>query len=246
MVRRLTFAGPGEMRARCRALDWSATPLGPIETWRPALRTAVQLCLDSGFPTVVHAGPEKVLIYNDHYMRALGGGFAQDPGALGRNAREIWPNVWDQLSAIYASLYAGGPAQVFEDRPYGDKDGRKEITYWTSSLSAIRDDDGAVLGIYCQGIQTTSRVHAQASGANDDTARPDRKLSSATSDLTPRETDALRLGALGHSNKEIAAALGVSVKTVETHKANGMAKLGVANRAALVRFAMGVGWLENE
>src|SRR4029078_11581037 len=102
----------------------------------------------------------------------------------------------------------------------------------------------------CQGIQTTSRVHAQASDANDVTARPDRKLSprivSATSDLTPREAQALRLGAIGHSNKEIAAALGVSVKTVETHKANGMAKLGVANRAALGRFAMGGGLLRNE
>jgi DNA-binding NarL/FixJ family response regulator len=80
--------------------------------------------------------------------------------------------------------------------------------------------------------------------------RPERRVSptSTTSlaDLTPRETDVLRLVALGHSNKEIAAALGISVKTVETHKANGMAKLGLANRAALVRFAIGVGWLQNE
>ena len=69
-------------------------------------------------------------------------------------------------------------------------------------------------------------------------------LGAAVVELTVREGEVLRLVARGHSNKEIAAALEISVKTVETHKANGMAKLGVTNRAALLRFAMGEGWLE--
>ena len=62
-------------------------------------------------------------------------------------------------------------------------------------------------------------------------------------ELTARESEVLRLVARGHSNKEIAAALEISVKTVETHKANGMTKLGLGSRAALVRFAMDEGWL---
>lgn len=62
-------------------------------------------------------------------------------------------------------------------------------------------------------------------------------------ELSPREIEVLRLVARGHSNKEIAAALEISVKTVETHKANAMAKLGLATRAAVVRFAIGEGWL---
>lgn len=64
-------------------------------------------------------------------------------------------------------------------------------------------------------------------------------------DLTAREGEVLRLVARGHSNKEIAAGLEVSVKTVETHKANGMTKLGLTSRAALVRFAMDEGWLQD-
>jgi len=44
------FAGPGEVRARCRALDWAATPLGPVERWPASLRTAVDRCLGSPFP----------------------------------------------------------------------------------------------------------------------------------------------------------------------------------------------------
>src|SRR6478609_6291792 len=81
------FAGPGEMRARCRAIDWAATPLGPIATWPPALCAAIRLCLDSGFPMCVHAGPQQVLLYNDAYVDT----FDADKGAwaLGRPAREV-------------------------------------------------------------------------------------------------------------------------------------------------------------
>jgi DNA-binding NarL/FixJ family response regulator len=62
-------------------------------------------------------------------------------------------------------------------------------------------------------------------------------------DITPRESEVLRLIARGHSNKETAAALEISVKTVESHKANAMAKLGLSSRTALVRFALDEGWL---
>lgn len=64
--------------------------------------------------------------------------------------------------------------------------------------------------------------------------------------LTPREEEVLVLVARGHSNKEIASTLDVSVKTVETHKANGMEKLGLNGRAALVRFALAEGWLASK
>ena len=62
--------------------------------------------------------------------------------------------------------------------------------------------------------------------------------------LTDRETAVLRLMALGHSNKEIAADLDLSVKTVEVHKANGMRKLGLAGRTDVVRYALLQGWLK--
>ena len=61
--------------------------------------------------------------------------------------------------------------------------------------------------------------------------------------LSNRETDVLRRAALGHGNKEVAAALGIAVKTVEVHKAQGMRKLGLKDRSDLVRFAALLGWL---
>jgi two-component system response regulator NreC len=56
--------------------------------------------------------------------------------------------------------------------------------------------------------------------------------------LTPRETEVLRLIALGHTNAEIAESLFVSVRTVETHRSNIHAKLKLSRRADLVRYAL--------
>lgn len=56
--------------------------------------------------------------------------------------------------------------------------------------------------------------------------------------LSEREYDVLKRVALGHTNAEIAEALFLSPKTVETYRARGMEKLGVATRAQLVRSAM--------
>ncbi|HEX8073036.1 MAG TPA: response regulator transcription factor [Pyrinomonadaceae bacterium] len=60
-----------------------------------------------------------------------------------------------------------------------------------------------------------------------------------------REREVLRLIAWGHSNKEVAARLDLSVKTVEVHKANAMRKLGMRSRIDIVRYAILQGWLQN-
>ena len=62
--------------------------------------------------------------------------------------------------------------------------------------------------------------------------------------LSDRESEVLRLIALGYSNKEIAARLDLSVKTVEAHKANAMRKLDMHSRIDIVRYAMLRGWLQ--
>jgi two-component system response regulator NreC len=64
-------------------------------------------------------------------------------------------------------------------------------------------------------------------------------------ELTSREEQVLRLVSRGYTNKEIGATLEISVKTVETHKAHGMNKLNLNNRAALVRYAQQEGWLDD-
>ncbi|MEN9937312.1 MAG: hypothetical protein RLZZ387_3891 [Chloroflexota bacterium] len=61
--------------------------------------------------------------------------------------------------------------------------------------------------------------------------------------LSERETEVVQRVARGYSNKDIAAQLNLSVKTVETYRARAMEKLGLESRSALVRYALERGWL---
>lgn len=63
--------------------------------------------------------------------------------------------------------------------------------------------------------------------------------------ITEREGEVLQMVAWGYSNKEVAAHLDISVKTVEAHKANAMKKLGVTSRIGIVRYALLRGWLKD-
>lgn len=64
--------------------------------------------------------------------------------------------------------------------------------------------------------------------------------------LTTREEEVLRLVAWGRSNQEIGILLNISVKTVEYHKANAVAKLGLHSRTAILRYALAHGWLHDD
>ena len=63
--------------------------------------------------------------------------------------------------------------------------------------------------------------------------------------LSNREEEVLRLIAQGYTNKEIAARLRLSVKTIETHKSRSTEKLGLDGRTDIIRYAMAHGWLQN-
>jgi DNA-binding NarL/FixJ family response regulator len=74
--------------------------------------------------------------------------------------------------------------------------------------------------------------------------KPGAKEALEGTDLSEREEEVVRLIAQGYSNKEIAARLSLSVKTVETYKARSREKLGLRGRTGLVRYALQRGWLQ--
>lgn len=65
-------------------------------------------------------------------------------------------------------------------------------------------------------------------------------------DLSRRETEVLRLVALGYSAQQIGKELGISVSTVETHRTHVSEKLGLHGRAQLVRYALNAGLLGSD
>ena len=74
-------------------------------------------------------------------------------------------------------------------------------------------------------------------------AKGGRKAQATGVSVSERESEVLRLIAAGYSNKEIAAQLELSVKTVEVHKANAARKLGLKGRIDIVKYALLQGWL---
>lgn len=73
----------------------------------------------------------------------------------------------------------------------------------------------------------------------DTVARP----ASSEGEITPREKEVLQLVAGGHSTKQIADQLGISIRTVETHRINMLKKLEVNNSAELIKKAFELGLL---
>ncbi|HET7455559.1 MAG TPA: response regulator transcription factor [Solirubrobacterales bacterium] len=79
---------------------------------------------------------------------------------------------------------------------------------------------------------------AVAAGLKNDPAAEDHSV------LSPRETEVLKLMALGHTNREIGDQLSLSVRTVETHRAHIQQKLGLSSRPELTRYALANGLID--
>jgi PAS domain-containing protein len=155
------FAGPGEVRALARALDWGATPLGWPDTWSPALRITTRAMLDAPHPVCLWSGPELALVYNDAYRRILA---AKHPASLGQPGSVVWAEIWEGLAPQFAQVSAGGPPVYGEDARFVMarlEGGRTEDAWFSYSLSALRDEDGTVVAVLNISPETTGRVRAE-------------------------------------------------------------------------------------
>src|SRR3989442_12811406 len=113
----------GETAALMRTVDWSATPLGPVESWPPTLRSALSLCVGSPVPMMIWWGPELVTLYNDAYRPILGS--RKHPRALGRPGRECWLDIWNVIGpmlegALWRGAAALSPALLLPLDPHRD------------------------------------------------------------------------------------------------------------------------------
>jgi PAS domain S-box-containing protein len=148
----------GEMAARIRSRDWSATAFGAIETWPSALRFAVDICLGSSFPTAIYWGPELNLLYNDAWSSFPGD---RHPWALGRPAHEVWAHIWDVVGVQMARTLHGQGFATYDQMLPMERGGKLQDTWWNYSLTPIRDESGKVVGTFTQGSETTRAVLAE-------------------------------------------------------------------------------------
>src|SRR5689334_3617916 len=123
--------GGGEMGALMRTIDWSKTPLGPIETWTQSLLTALSICLFSRFPILIFWGPELVKIYNDAYRPILG---SKHPHSMGQPGQGVWAEIWHILGPLVDTVFTEGKATWSENQMLPmDRYGFVEETYFTFS-----------------------------------------------------------------------------------------------------------------
>lgn len=177
--------GGGEAGALMRSIDWSSTPLGPVELWPPSLRTIVAVMLSSRFAMRVLWGPEFIVLYNDAYRPILGK--TKHPAAMGSPAASIFAEVWELVGPVFQRVRRGD-AVSFDDALLPlDRNGYLEDCYFTVSYSPIRDEYGSVGGVLGVVHETTDRVLAERRLA---TLRD--LAGCSTPDATPRRPAARR------------------------------------------------------
>ncbi|MGY4712640.1 SpoIIE family protein phosphatase [Mycolicibacterium sp. CBM1] len=138
-------------------VDWSATPLGSPAGWPQSLRTAVSILLSSRFSMWMAWGPDLTFFCNAAYRRDTLG--RKYPWALGRPAREVWAEIWDDISPRIDRVLKTGEATWDEGLLlFVERSGYTEESYHTFSYSPLRNDDGNVVGMLCVVSEDTDRV----------------------------------------------------------------------------------------
>ena len=143
------------MGALIRTMDWSATSLGPLESWPQSLRTSVSLCLSSTFPILVAWGPEDVQIYNDAYRPICG---AKHPESMGEPFKVCWATALPVVGDAFDRAHEGEGAYIRDQRMFLDRYGYLEESFMTFSFSSIRDESGKVGGVFHPITESTGQV----------------------------------------------------------------------------------------
>ena len=143
------------MGALIRSMDWSKTPLGPLESWPQSLRTSVSLCLSSTFPILVAWGADDVQIYNDAYRPICG---EKHPEAMGAPFRICWATALPVVGDAFDRAHEGEGAYIRDQQMFLDRYGYLEEAFMTFSFSPIRDESGAVGGVFHPITETTAQV----------------------------------------------------------------------------------------
>ena len=214
---------------------------------------ALRVVLADDHVTVRHG--LKLLIDSQADMKVVGE--ASDGEAAIRQALALKPDVvvmdismpgMNGLSATRALKKAQPEARIVTltrhaDDAYLQELLRAGVAGYVLKRSAPTELLHAIRGVAAGGQYLDSTLTAKVTAGF--TSKQGGRAGKPVLVLTDRETEVLRLIASGYGNKEIAARLDLSAKTVEAHKANAMRKLDLNGRIDIVKYAVLQGWLDN-
>ena len=149
------LAGGGEAGALMRKLDWAATALGEPDGWPQPLKTLVGILTAAQQPMCIIWGLEQTFIYNDAYAPILG---HRHPAAMGQLYLEIWPEVREDLTPLLNRVFAGEAIQMDDIALTLERGDQPEEAHFSFSFTPVRDEMGAVAGLFCPCTETTANV----------------------------------------------------------------------------------------
>ena len=178
----MVFRADQEIGRDLAAVDWTSTPLGPVDGWPQSLRTAVDILLSSQFAMWMAWGPELTFFCNAAYRRDTLG--LKYPWALGRPASEVWAEIWVDVGPRIERVLSTGEATWDEALMLLlERSGYSEESYHTFSYSPLRDDDASVVGMLCVVSEDTERVIGERRmatlrdlGSDPNVARTERQM----------------------------------------------------------------------
>jgi PAS domain S-box-containing protein len=188
------FGADSEIGRDLAAVDWGATPLGSPDGWPQSLQTAVRILLSSRFSMWLAWGTELTFFCNAAYrLDTLGRKY---PWALGRPAREVWAEIWDDIGPRIDRVLSSGQATWDEALLlFLERSGYQEESYHTFSYSPLHDDAGAVVGMFCVVREDTERVVAERRmatmrdlGSDPNLVRTERQMLAATAEQLSRNS----------------------------------------------------------
>jgi hypothetical protein len=152
------FPASTDMGRLCRAHDWAATPLGPVDEWPQSLKTVAGLVVRQGIAQAICWGPELLQIYNDAYRVILGD---KHPAALGRPVLWTWTEIERDIRPLFERVMSGETVYFENLRLEVVRFGELQETFFTFSYSPVLGEEGTVAGVLVNCFETTDQVHAQ-------------------------------------------------------------------------------------
>jgi hypothetical protein len=149
------LTGGGEMGALIRAYHWADSPLGNPAEWPIELKTPVSLLLTSPQQMFIAWGEYRTWLHNDSFTPILGD---KHPTALGRPAMEVWAEAKDTLEPMFDRVFAGEPFYMDDFSLDLERNRRLAEAHFSFSYMPVRDQQGAVAGLFGTCIETTIAV----------------------------------------------------------------------------------------
>ncbi|PBP18581.1 hypothetical protein BUE80_DR010636 [Diplocarpon rosae] len=129
-----------------REVNWAASALGPLSKWSYALRLYTCMVMADSQPACVYWGPQRVAIYNEHFIPLAG---QTHPTLMGLPFEKAYPEIWPIIQHVFNQSEASGVAStVHEQEMFVERNNFLEEAYFSGNFNPIRGDSGKVEGFY--------------------------------------------------------------------------------------------------